>query len=105
MKKHRGNYIPSWARKTPCAPTKRSRKTICNEDRLHSFQDVMGNREEVRKAESEGKITKNVIDLRETPMYSSDDLAVRMLAPFPSESNKYSLLNYIYSWYIIHIAY
>lgn len=97
MKKHRGNYIPSWARKTPCAPTKRSRKTICNEDRLHSFQDVMGNREEVRKAESEGKITKNVIDLRETPMYSSDDLAVRMLAPFPSESNKYSLLNYIYS--------
>lgn len=82
-------YVPSWTNKSPCVPTKRSKLTICGERKKNLGAKEVQKVESIRRAESESETSKTGIDLRENPVYSWDDMALRMLAPFPSDSVRY----------------
>lgn len=89
MDKQTAKYVPSWTRKSPCVPTKRSKLTVCVSKKDDSQKKEETEAEGTQKVVEKESPPKNVIDLRESPVYSYDDMALRLVAPFPSEDSRY----------------
>lgn len=88
MDKYNVKYVPSWSKKSPCEPKKRSKLTVCG----NKAEDISGTTTEepspeasARLDESKEDSLKRSFDVRNSPAYSWDDMAVRLIAPLPSE--------------------
>lgn len=82
------HYVPSWSRKFPCPPPKRSKLVLCRRKTMSISEENEEKTEETRPSLSGSDVSKPRFDLRSTPLYSWDDMALRVLAPFPTDSKR-----------------
>lgn len=89
MDKYNVKYVPSWSKKSPCVPKRRSKLTVCGGKKI---EDASGTTTEepsaetsARREDSKEEIVAKGFDVRESPAYSWDDMAMRLIAPLPSE--------------------
>lgn len=91
MDKYNVKYVPSWSKKSPCVPKKRSKLTVCGkkaEDTSGTVTEEPSGETTARLDDSKQEIQKG-FDIRDSPAHTFDDMAMRLIAPFPSEYVRY----------------